>query len=181
MARPGEDARLGWRERTRVLFDFFMADRRPAAWNQWAEVVGREPRQPRFVGDMPHAWISSDYIRAVLDMFAYARPADRSLVLAAGVPPSWLDAEGVSVRGLHTVYGLLDYTLARTGSELVLTLTGSVPPGGFVLPWPLPGTPAEAPVTIDGEPARWVAGEITIRRARARVRIDLANLHPAPN
>jgi hypothetical protein len=177
----GTFIRLGWRERTRVLFDFFMADRRPSAWNQWAEVVGREPRQPRFVGDMPHAWISSDYIRAVLDMFAYARPADQSLVLAAGVPSSWLDAEGVSVRGLRTVYGDLDFTLARAGRELVLTLAGPVPPGGFVLPWPWPGTPAEAPVTIDGEPARWVAGELVVRRPRAQVRIDLANLRPRPN
>jgi F5/8 type C domain-containing protein len=177
----GTFIRLGWRERTGALFDFFMADRRPSAWNQWAEVVGREPRQPRFVGDIPHAWISSDYIRAVLDMFAYARPADRSLVLAAGVPPSWLGAEGVSVRGLRTVYGALDFTLARSGRELVLTLAGALPPGGFVFPWPWPGTPAEAPVTIDGEPARWVAGELVIPRMRARVRIDLAKVRPPPN
>jgi len=177
----GTFIRLGWRERARVLFDFFMADRRPSAWNQWAEVVGREPRQARFVGDMPHAWISSDYIRAVLDMFAYARPADQSLVLAAGVPASWLDAKGVSVGGLRTLYGPLEFTLARVGGELALTLAGPVPPGGFVLPWPWPGTPAEAPVTVDGEPAHWVAGELVIRRPRARVRINLAGLPPHPN
>ncbi|HWO10120.1 MAG TPA: discoidin domain-containing protein, partial [Polyangiaceae bacterium] len=156
----GTFIRLGWRERARVLFDFFMADRRPQAWNQWAEVVGREPRQPRFVGDMPHAWISSDYIRAVLDMFAYARPADQSLVLAAGIPASWLDGEGVSVKGLRTVYGLLDFTLGRSGRQIALVLAGSAPPGGFVLPWPWPGTPADAPVTIDGKPARWGDGEL---------------------
>ena len=168
----GTFIRLGWRERVRVLFDFFMADRRPSAWNQWAEVVGREPRTPRFVGDMPHAWISSDYIRAVIDMFAYARPIDQSLVLGAGLPPSWFDGAGVSVRGLRTLYGPLDFSLSRSGRKLVLTLAGALPPGGFVLPWPWPGTPAEAPVTIDGQPARWVAGELTIRRMRAKVVID---------
>ena len=82
----GSFVRLGWRERAYDLFDYFFKDQRPAAWNQWAEVVGREPRQPRFIGDMPHAWIASDYIRSVLDMFAYERQSDKSLVLAAGIP-----------------------------------------------------------------------------------------------
>ena len=42
----GSFVRLGWRDRIDPLLDFFMADRRPAAWNQWAEVVGREARKP---------------------------------------------------------------------------------------------------------------------------------------
>ena len=82
----GSFVRLGWRERTHELFDYFVRDQRPAGWNQWAEVVGREPRRPRFIGDMPHAWIASDYIRSVLDMFAYERPDEKALVLAAGIP-----------------------------------------------------------------------------------------------
>ncbi|HKD12008.1 MAG TPA: discoidin domain-containing protein, partial [Thermoanaerobaculia bacterium] len=52
----GAFVRLRWRNRIPALLDFFLAGRRPAAWNQWAEVVGREVRKPRFVGDMPHAW-----------------------------------------------------------------------------------------------------------------------------
>ena len=68
--------RLGWRERAHEVLDFFMNDRRPAAWNQWAEVVGRVAREPRFLGDMPHGWISSDYIRSALDLFAYERETD---------------------------------------------------------------------------------------------------------
>ena len=66
----GAFVRLGWRERAHELLDFFFADRRPAGWNQWAEVVWREPRAPRFIGDMPHAWVGADYIRSVLDLFA---------------------------------------------------------------------------------------------------------------
>ena len=38
----GSFVRLGWRDRIDGLIDFFMADRRPAGWNQWAEVVGRD-------------------------------------------------------------------------------------------------------------------------------------------
>ena len=83
--------RLGWRDRAHELLEFFMAGRRPPAWNQWAEVVGRDARQPRFVGDLPHGWVASDYIRSALDLFAYERDGDGALVLAAGVPPAWLD------------------------------------------------------------------------------------------
>ncbi|HJX28949.1 MAG TPA: discoidin domain-containing protein, partial [Thermoanaerobaculia bacterium] len=56
--------RLGWRERAHELLDFFMKDRRPAAWNHWAEVVWREPRINKFIGDMPHTWVGSEYIHS---------------------------------------------------------------------------------------------------------------------
>ena len=79
-----------------------MADRRPAAWNQWAEVVGRDPRKTRFVGDMPHGWIASDFIRAALDLFAYERDTDNALVLAAGLT---LLAAGVALGPLFFVVG----------------------------------------------------------------------------
>ena len=48
----GTFVRLGARDRAQEQLAFFLAGRRPAAWNQWAEVVGREARRPRFVGDM---------------------------------------------------------------------------------------------------------------------------------
>ncbi len=97
-----------------TALDFFFADRRPQAWNGWAEVVGRDLREPRFIGDMPHAWISSDYIRSALDLFVYERDADHALVLAAGLPMSWIDsATGVGVREVRTPYGPLTYALRR--------------------------------------------------------------------
>jgi len=129
--------RLGWRDRVNELMAFFFADRRPAAWNQWAEVVGRDARKPRFVGDMPHAWIASDYVRSALDLFAYDREADGSMVLAAGVQPDWLAGEGIAIRDLRTPYGRLGYTLAAKGTQVVLTITQPVhPPGGLVLSLP---------------------------------------------
>src|SRR4029079_19779045 len=42
----GAYVRLGWRERAQDLLDYYLAGRRPAAWNQSAEVVEREPRGP---------------------------------------------------------------------------------------------------------------------------------------
>jgi hypothetical protein len=131
----GAFVRLGWRRRAAALFDYFMADRRPAGWNQWAEVVGRLPREARFIGDMPHGWVASDYINALLDMIAFERPSDHALVLAAGIPDAWLAGEGLSVERLRTPYGRLSYSLRAEGRRLRIAwrLEGRAPPGGLVL------------------------------------------------
>jgi hypothetical protein len=115
-----------------------MKDRRPAAWNQWAEVVGRNPRESRFLGDMPHGWVASDFINAALDMLAYERQRDDALVLAAGVPHSWLEGQGLSIERLRTPYGSLAYSLRRVGNRVRLTyrLAGQPPIGGLVLQAP---------------------------------------------
>ncbi len=163
--------RLGWRDRAQALLAFFLQGRRPAAWNQWAEVVGRDARAPRFVGDMPHAWVASDFIRSLLDLFVYERVADRSLVLAAGVPAGWL-GEGVAIEGLRTPYGTVSYSLAQQGSRIVLDLaSGSrVPPGGFVFAWPLETAPGET--RINGRGARWQNGELVIRELPVRIVVE---------
>jgi hypothetical protein len=164
----GAFIRLGWRERAYQSMRFYMDDRRPEAWNGWAEVVGRRRREIRFIGDMPHAWISSDYIRAMLDMFYYEREADRALVLAAGVPREWLAAEGVAVKDVRTPYGRLAYSIRPKRQSLVLTIAGDArPDGGFVLPWPLAGEPGT--VEIDGRAARFEKGELRIPAGARRV------------
>jgi hypothetical protein len=165
--------RLGWRERAHALLEFFMEGRRPAAWNQWPEVVGRDPRVPRFVGDLPHAWVASDYIRAVLDLFAYER-SDGAIVLAAGIPAGWLDRAGVAIRGLQTPYGSVAYSLIRTGdrfAELVLRASGRVPPGGFVLSGPWPRT---VHASVNGKPLALAGDELRIDELNAKVVLQLA-------
>ncbi|MES2834561.1 MAG: discoidin domain-containing protein [Pseudomonadota bacterium] len=166
----GAFVRLGQRERALKALDFFFADVRPRAWNGWAEVVGRDLRAPRFIGDMPHAWISSDYIRSALDLFAYERDSDHALVLAAGIPTAWLNSEtGVGVRGLRTAYGPLSYLLKHERGAYVLTIEpGASPRGGFVLQWPRGDAPPAA-VRIDGEPAQWRDGELAIPAGARRV------------
>ncbi|HEY0972203.1 MAG TPA: discoidin domain-containing protein [Gemmatimonadales bacterium] len=133
----GTLVRLGMVDEAHEMIDFFMGDRRPAAWHHWAEVVWRDPATPRFIGDMPHTWVGSDFIRSVLDLFAYEREADSSLVVAAGIPDRWLEGgEEVAVRGLRTWYGPLDVTVRRDESGATrVTLAGldSIPPGGIVV------------------------------------------------
>jgi hypothetical protein len=167
----GTFVRLGWRERAQALLAFFMADRRPLAWNQWAEVVGRDPRRPRFVGDMPHGWVASDFIRAALDLFAYEREADRAVVLAAGVPPGWFDAGGVAVTNLRTPYGRLSYTVRRTGDRIRLHISaGPVPPGGYAFVWSGEKPPRSA--HINGKLALFSGNELRIDALPANVLID---------
>lgn len=151
----GSFVRLGWNERAQDLLKFFFADQRPQGWNQWAEVVGRDARKPRFVGDMPHAWISSDYVRSALDLFAYEREHDQALVLAAGVPTEWLQGRGVAVAGLRTSYGVLGYRLRLSDGRLRLDLQSgfTLPPGGLVLQW-LETTPAP-PALVNGKTVKW--------------------------
>lgn len=130
--------RLGWRVRANQLLDIYMKDRRPAAWNGWAEVVGRKPREVRFIGDMPHAWVASDFIRATLDIFAYTRGDDQTIVLAAGLDESWLRAEGASIANVRTAFGSLSLRGRIVGDGVTIDISGTaMPPGGFVLTWPL--------------------------------------------
>jgi hypothetical protein len=167
----GAMVRLGRRNEALRALDFYFADMRPLAWNGWAEVVGRDAREPRFIGDMPHAWISSDYIRSAMDLLVYERDSDHALVLAAGVPTAWLDGEGVGVREVRTAYGSLTYNLRRDGRDYVLTLQpGVTPPGGFVIQWPQGETPP-ASVRIDGRTAAFADGELKIPAGARRVQM----------
>jgi hypothetical protein len=133
--------RLGRREDAKHLLDLVLADRRPLAWNQWPEILWHDPGRAEFLGDLPHGWIASTFVHSLRTALVYERAADRSLVLAAGVPADWLAAgEALRVAGLPTYHGPLDYELRREGpGRLRLRVGGALrlPPGGIVLEPPL--------------------------------------------
>jgi hypothetical protein len=167
----GTFVRLGWSDRAHELLAFFLTGRRPPAWNQWAEVVAREARTPRFLGDMPHGWVASDFIGAALDLCAYEREPDHAMVLGAGVPLAWLDGQGVAVRHLRTPYGPLSYSIKRAGTRVMLNLRArEVPPGGFVLRWPGKDSPGAA--RINGRAAMWRDAELRIHELPATVVLE---------
>ena len=171
--------RLGWRDRAHQLLDFFLRDRRPQAWNQWAEVVGREVREPRFVGDMPHGWISSDYIRSALDLFAYEREHDHAIVIGAGIPRAWLTGAGLSVRDLRTTAGKLAYSMREANGRIAIDIAAGIdlPPGGIVL---RAFDAQTSSATIDGAAAPWRNGELRIARLPATVIIDTSTSKAIP-
>jgi hypothetical protein len=120
---------------------------------------------------MPHAWVASDFIRSALDLFAYERAEDQSIVLAAGVPADWLDGDGIAVEHLRTAYGELSYALRRSDGKTVLQVEpGATPPGGFVLATPTAATARG--VWIDGKRSDDRGGELRFRKAPARITIE---------
>lgn len=166
----GSFVRLGWRDRAYEALQWFMTQRTPPGWRQWAEVVHRDPRAPKYIGDMPHTWVGSDFMRSVLDMLAYERGRDRSIVIAAGVPWSAAQGRGVVVINLRTSAGLLSYSLRAEGDAVRVTLAPglTVPPGGIVL-----APPARRPfraATINGTFAPITPeGGVIVRALPARV------------
>jgi len=158
----GALVRLAQPDRAHAMLDFFFMDQRPQGWNQWAEVVLPDAREPRFLGDMPHAWVSSDYIRSALDLFAYEREAEHRLVLGAGLKLDWLEGAGVAVQGLSTAYGKLDYRLARSGAGWQLDINPGLRglTGGYRLAWP--GAGALPKASLQGQDLPWQGRELAL-------------------
>jgi F5/8 type C domain/Bacterial alpha-L-rhamnosidase 6 hairpin glycosidase domain len=160
MRTIGAFVRLGWRDRAHELLAYFMAYRRPLGWNHWAEVVWHDERTPKFIGDMPHTWVGTDFARSVLDMVAYPRERDEAIVVGSGLSWDWVSrGTGVRVRNLPTPYGTLNYLMRARGDSLYVGISGTcrVPAGGLVV-LPPSHTPfrtamldgVEAPISADG-------------------------------
>jgi hypothetical protein len=144
----GALVRLGRRDAALELLRFFLSDRRPQPWNQWPEIAWRDPKTPAHVGDLPHTWISAEYVLAVRSLFAYERDADRSLVLAAGLASEWIDAAGVQVNAMPTAYGNLSYSLRRLNpATLRFEITSGIEAKMILRP---PLGAALRSVTVDG-------------------------------
>ncbi|MGF1614189.1 MAG: discoidin domain-containing protein [Gammaproteobacteria bacterium] len=160
----GALVRLGWRQAAHELAEGFLADRRPVPWNQWPEITWRDPKTPAHLGDLPHSWVGAEYVLALHSFFAYEREADRSLVVAAGIPAAWLGGSGVAVEGLATWYGDLNLSLARADGEAIrFSLSGNLrmPVGNIIVQ--LPGPRPIRGVTVNGTPTgRFSASQVTI-------------------
>lgn len=127
----GTFIRLGWNDRAHQYMDWLIERLDPIGWRQWGEIAYREREPSLFVGDMPHTWVGSGAILSVLSMFAYEH--DNSIILAAGVPSSWIeDGTPVGVRNQITRFGSLSYTLTLDNSVLSIEIEdGCAPPDGF--------------------------------------------------
>lgn len=167
----GTMLRLGWKERAHEALEWFMGHRRPSGWRHWAEVVWQDPGTPKFIGDMPHTWVGSDFLRSVLDFFAYEREADEALVVGDGLSESWvMEDPGVVVRQLSTHYGPLTYSMRGKGERVTVRVAAGlrVPEGGIVV-----RSPRARPVRralLNRQAARVVGGrEVVIRRLPAEL------------
>ena len=140
-------------ERAHELIKFFLNDQKPKAWNEWAEVVWKNERNPGYIGDMPHTWVGSDFINAVRSMFVYENEYDSSLVIGSALYKDWVDSpKGMSIENLPTYYGELSYSIKKNEDTYSVRLYGNItlPPGGFVIKnFPVGKTPAS--VSVNGK------------------------------
>jgi hypothetical protein len=163
----GALVRLGRRDAALELLRFFLSDRRPPAWNQWPEIAWRDRKAPAHVGDLPHTWISAEYVLAVRSLFAYERESDRVLVLAAGLASEWIEGDGVQVRAMPTLYGALSYSLRRIDARTVRFDIGAGIDCRMILKPPLEASLRE--VTINGAPVRVDGDSVSVPSAPAEV------------
>ncbi|MDY0746267.1 discoidin domain-containing protein [Paucibacter sp. R3-3] len=165
----GALVRLGQADDAQALLQFFFKDQRPAAWHQWAEVVMREPREPKFLGDMPHAWVASDFLRSALDLFAYERESDGALVLGAGISAPMRLAGDVGIAGLRTHGGRLDWTLLRTQTGWRLAIEQRPAGTPLRLAWPDGELPR---ARLNGQTMKWEGRELPIPAEARSIEFD---------
>ncbi len=172
--------RLGWKDRALAQLEWLIGDQRPPAWCQWPEVAWREQRAARFLGDLPHGWVASSFVRTVRRLVAYEREADGALVIGAGIPAAWArDPAGVRVRALPTPYGPLSVTITAASAPLgdgeVVRFAFEpglcAPPGGVELISPL-DQPLRR-VLVDGQPAAIAPGAKLIHLARIPFEVEI--------
>ncbi|MCL5267393.1 MAG: discoidin domain-containing protein, partial [Bacteroidetes bacterium] len=164
---------LGERKKAQELTKFFMGDRRPLNWNEWPEVIWRDRDTPKFIGDMPHAWVGSDFIRSVRTMFVYEREHDSALVVGAGITGEWVsDTNRVVVRNLPTYWGKLNYTVGTQNGAVVYSLSGKIDMHECHL---LVESPLDRPVRtamVDGVSAKVLDGRsVEVKQLPARLEL----------
>ena len=150
------------------MLKFFLSDRRPPPWNQWPEIAWSDHVAPAHVGDLPHTWISAEYVLAVRSLFAYEREEDDALVLAGGLAAEWLDGRGVTVNAMPTTFGRLTYSLVRRDADTACCTIGAGINGKIVLRPPL-AAPIRS-VTVNGAAVSSFDGKsVTIAATPAEV------------
>jgi hypothetical protein len=122
----GAFIRLGHRERAHKMLEFFMPHRRPQGWRHWAECVFNDPLKPAFIGDMPHTWVGSDFVRSVRSMIAYERE-DGALVIGGGWRFDWMHHPGrTKIVDMPTEFGKISFSAYRSGYRLFIRIEGDV-------------------------------------------------------
>jgi GH15 family glucan-1,4-alpha-glucosidase len=165
-------------ERAHLLIDYFLNDQVPQSWNTFAEVVWRDKKTARFIGDIPHTWVGSDFLNAIRSMFIYENEYDESLVLASALYQDWIDApSGMSIENLPTYYGEISYSIKKENENYTFSIYGDVnlPKNGIKIKnFNHSILPSE--VTVNGKKIEsFTKNEIDIKEFPATVEINYGN------
>jgi hypothetical protein len=131
------------------LMNRLHANRYPAGWQVFAEVVRSPMRSVFYLGDMPHTWVGAEYVRAVIGMLMQENA--RGLELLPGAPPAWVAGEGMVIDHLATAFGALSMSAQQDDSALHVRLGAGLSPTTEVfVRWPTRQRPKS--VSVDGKP-----------------------------
>jgi hypothetical protein len=130
------------------LLNAMLPHRRPLAWQVYAEVVHSRLRHPGYLGDMPHTWIGTEYVRDIIGMLMHE--ADDHLSLLPGAQASWVTDGGLRVSELRTIYGKLSMSARQDDDGLHVELASGLLPNIPVnVAWPTRTRPSK--VVVDGQ------------------------------
>ncbi len=173
LRQAGSLIRLGKKDHAIDQLDWFCKMQRPSGWHQWQEVVWKDERSPKFIGDSPHTWCASDFMNSFRSIFVYERESDNSVVVMGGVPDSWVRDDGVGFQDLPTWYGKLSARVTRARNRYTIDIVGDlkIPAGGIVVTCPSERTISSITVNKVGAQAT-PRGEIIVRELPAKVIVD---------
>jgi len=125
-------------ERAQGMLDWFRTLILPPGWNHWAEIAHADRAPGKWIGDMPHTWVGSEFIKAVRNMLVMERARDHAIILGAGITDRWLvPGDPVRVTGLPVEGGTIRYTMETLADGRVRVsipaLGRAMPPGGLVV------------------------------------------------
>lgn len=178
----GSFIQLDQPRRAHELIEYFLNDQRPMGWNQWAEVVWRDESIPRFIGDMPHTWVGSDFLNAIRSMFVYesnlSGEHDETLVLASALYKEWIDSPtGISIENLPTYFGNISYSINKENEKYYFSIYGDIelPTNGIKIK-NFNGSNLPVRVTVNGKRIKtFTEKEISINEFPADVVIEYKN------
>ncbi len=116
---------MGQVDKLHVMITNFFTWKRPRAWNHWAEVVLPKYRMAQYLGDMPHTWISAEYVSVVRNMLLFED--EKTLTIGKGLPAEWFKpGDRISITDMPTEFGKISYTMESSPKSIKMKFSGNL-------------------------------------------------------
>ena len=147
-------ATLGYRQEAFNLHEILFKGRRPANWNEFAEVVLSDSRKGVYIGDMPHTWVGAGYVNSVRGLIVMEEDNSKTLNLLFGTPREWLVGDGIALSNFPTHFGNLMMQAKWDDSDQRLNLDVDVQKDTaekIYVRWPIHKKGKPDQVTVEGD------------------------------
>lgn len=147
-------ATLGYRQEAFNLHGILFKGRRPAPWNEFAEVVLSDSRKGVYIGDMPHTWVGAGYVNSVRGLIVMEEDKSKTLNLLFGTPREWLVGDGIVLSNFPTHFGKLMMQAKWDDSDQRLNLDVDVQKDTarkIYVRWPIHKKEKPKQVTVEGD------------------------------